>query len=155
MFKKRKILIETSILVILILFSIFKILPRQKSVEIPKPPDSPTVGKSNETKKNEIQKKENSVDNTTLEINGTKYETEISGPTNVDALMQKLKDEGKINFKSETYTGMGKFIEEINGVKNDKKNWIYYVNGEKANIGISNYQIKPGDVVSWKYEDSY
>ena len=47
---------------------------------------------------------------------------------------------------------MGKFIESINDLKNGEKNWIYYVNGEKANIGVSNYKIKSGDVVSWKYE---
>ena len=46
-------------------------------------------------------------------------------------------------------------IEEINKVKNGgEKNWIYYVNGKKAEIGVSNYKIKEGDVVSWKYENS-
>ena len=67
--------------------------------------------------------------------------------------MAELQKEGKINFKDETYSGMGKFIEEINGVKNNgEQNWIYYVNGKKAEIGISNYEIKAGDTVSWKYE---
>jgi len=60
--------------------------------------------------------------------------------------------EGKIDFKDKTYSGMGKLIEEINGISNGDKYWIYYVNGQKANIGISNYKIKAGDVVSWKYE---
>ena len=50
---------------------------------------------------------------------------------------------------------MGKFIETINGVKgNGDQNWIYYVNGQKAQVGVSNYKIKPGDVVSWKYEEN-
>ena len=66
--------------------------------------------------------------------------------------MFKLKKEGKIDFKDKTYSGMGKLIEEINGISNGDKYWIYYVNGQKANIGISNYKIKAGDVVSWKYE---
>ena len=66
--------------------------------------------------------------------------------------MEKLKSEGKINFVEKNYTGMGKFIESINGIKNGEKNWIYYVNGQKANIGVSNYKIKNGDIVSWKYE---
>jgi len=70
--------------------------------------------------------------------------------------MVKLREEGKINFKDKTYSGMGKLIKEINGIKNSsEKNWIYYVNGKKATIGVSNYQIKPGDVVSWKYEKNY
>jgi hypothetical protein len=70
--------------------------------------------------------------------------------------MIQLRDEGQIYFKEKNYSGMGEFIEEINNQKNNgEKNWIYYVNDKKANIGISNYKINPGDVVSWKYETSY
>jgi len=90
--------------------------------------------------------------NTTLLVNDTKYETQIAKTISVYDFMTQLQNEGKITFQDTTYTGMGKFIEEINGVKNGNKNWIYYVNGEKAEIGISNYEINPGDVVSWKYE---
>jgi hypothetical protein len=71
----------------------------------------------------------------------------------VYGFMEKLKKEGKINFVDKTYSGMGKLILSINGQKsNGNKTWIYYVNGKEANVGISNYQIKPGDIVSWKYE---
>jgi hypothetical protein len=87
-----------------------------------------------------------------LEINGTKYESQITDQKNVYDFMTKLQNEGKITFKDKTYTGMGKFIEEINGRKNGDKNWIYYVNNKKANIGVSNYKINNGDIVSWKYE---
>ena len=93
--------------------------------------------------------------NTILEINETKYETEIAKNETVYDLMNKLKTEGKINFKEKTYSGMGKFIEEINGIKNGEKYWIYYVNGEKATIGVSNYKINEGDIVSWRYEKNY
>lgn len=66
--------------------------------------------------------------------------------------MNKLKDEGQLNFQEKNYVAMGKFIEEINGIKNGEKNWIYYVNEIKADSGVSNYQIKKGDILSWKYE---
>lgn len=93
---------------------------------------------------------------TFLEINNKKIATKIAEGKNVYDFMQKLQKEGKINFRDSTYIGMGKLIEEINGVKNNgNKNWIYYVNGKKAEIGISNYKLKTGDVVSWKYEDYY
>ena len=70
--------------------------------------------------------------------------------------MTELQKEGKINFKEKKYPGMGKLMEEINGVKNSgDKNWIYYVNNKKANIGVSNYKINKGDTVSWKYEKNY
>lgn len=73
--------------------------------------------------------------------------------TTVYDFMNQLRSEGKINFIEKNYTGMGKFIISLNGVKgNGKENWIYYVNGEKAQVGVSNYKINPGDIVSWKYE---
>lgn len=87
-----------------------------------------------------------------LEIDGKKLETTIAEKENVYDFMTKLQTEGKINFKEKTYPGMGKFIEEINGLKNGDKNWIYYINGVKANIGVSNYKINRGDIISWKYE---
>ncbi len=88
-----------------------------------------------------------------LEIDGKKMETTITEKESIYYFMVKLQEEGKINFKEKTYSGMGKLIEEINGLKNSgEKNWIYYVNSKKANVGVSNYKIIPGDVVSWKYE---
>ncbi|KKR70662.1 MAG: hypothetical protein UU13_C0002G0007 [Candidatus Nomurabacteria bacterium GW2011_GWB1_40_7] len=88
-----------------------------------------------------------------LEINKTRHETELAGSETVYDFMDKLRDEGKINFTEKTYAGMGKFIVSINGVKsNGAENWIYYVNGKEAQVGVSNYKIKAGDLVSWKYE---
>lgn len=90
---------------------------------------------------------------TILKINEVSYEYEITSQTTVYDFMDKLRTEGKINFKEKNYTGIGKFIIEINGIKgNGDKNWIYYVNGIEAQVGVSNYKIKPGDIVSWKYE---
>ena len=90
-----------------------------------------------------------------LEINGTKYQSQIEGEISIADFMEKLKNEGKISFVEKNYIGMGKFIESINEIKNGEQNWIYYVNGQKANIGISNYKINQGDIVSWKYEKIY
>ena len=102
-----------------------------------------------------VQKQINNVQ-TVLEIKGERYEDVITGSESVYDLMSQLRQEGKITFKEKNYSGMGKFIEEINGVKNSgEKNWIYYVNGKKANIGISNYKLINGDIVSWKYESQY
>lgn len=50
---------------------------------------------------------------------------------------------------------MGEFVEEINGIKNNQATgeyWIYYINGESAKMGVSNYIIKPNDVIKWNYE---
>ena len=70
--------------------------------------------------------------------------------------MDRLRSEGKITFTDKTYSGMGKFIEEINGLKNNgNQSWIYYVNEIEAQVGVSNYKINKGDIISWKYEKSY
>jgi len=149
MSKKENIKIIIAIIVSLLFFGIFILTLHITPRKISPPPDFKNL--TYETKENTIK-----TDQSILEINDTKYESEVVGVISVYQLMEQLKEEGKINFKDKTYTGMGKFIEEINGVKNSgEKNWIYYVNGKKANIGVSNYKIKPGDVVSWKYENNY
>lgn len=93
------------------------------------------------------------INQATLEIEEVRYQTTIEKNTSVYDFMDKLRNNGEINFKEKTYIGLGKFIDEINGVRgNGSEFWIYYVNGNKAQIGVSNYRINPGDVVSWKYE---
>lgn len=93
---------------------------------------------------------------TTLEINGVSYEDEVTGQISVYDFMSKLRSEGKINFTEKNYAGMGELIVAINGVEgNGNQNWIYYVNGKEAQIGVSNYKINGGDIVSWKYEKNY
>ena len=88
-----------------------------------------------------------------LEINGQRYEGAITAGGTVYGFMTNLREEGKINFTEKTYVGMGKIIVTINGVKsNGEYTWIYYVNDKEAEVGVSNYKINPGDVVSWKYE---
>ncbi len=99
--------------------------------------------------------KDETINSATLEINEEKYKNQINENSTVADFMDKLKTEGKITFEEKKYSGMGKFIESINGIKNNgEKNWIYYVNNKKANIGISNYKINNGDIISWKYEFS-
>ena len=91
---------------------------------------------------------------TTLEIETKQFNSKLASATTVYNFMQRLKDEGQIVFTEKTFAGMGKLIDGLNGIKNNgDKNWIYYVNGIKATVGVSNYQINPGDVVSWKFEN--
>ena len=92
---------------------------------------------------------------TQKQITELNFTDTISNPTTVYDFMNTLQKEGKINFTEKNYTGMGKFIESINGVQNNSnQSWIYYVNGTEAQVGVSNYKIKAGDIVSWKYEKS-
>lgn len=88
-------------------------------------------------------------------IGEKKYEIAVSENSTVYDLMNSLKQRGDINFNGKTSAGLGFFVEEINGQKNNTNTntyWIYYINGEAAGVGISNYILKPGDIISWKYE---
>ncbi|MHA2252613.1 MAG: DUF4430 domain-containing protein [Candidatus Kariarchaeaceae archaeon] len=48
------------------------------------------------------------------------------------------------------------FIEEINGIRNNvdiiNHNWIFYINGAKANRGASQMYVHEADIILWKYE---
>lgn len=50
---------------------------------------------------------------------------------------------------------IGIFIDAIGGIWNDKKEkkyWMYYINGEKAKLGVSKQVVKPGDKIEFKFE---
>ncbi len=65
------------------------------------------------------------------------------------------QENSNFTFHSTYYSGMGYFIDEINGEKNrDNAFWVYYVNGAEASIGASNYILKNGDTIRWRLEDS-
>jgi len=99
--------------------------------------------------------------NAVMLINGAKYEAAVKPGSSVYDLMNLLKMERKIDFSGKDYAGLGFFVEAINGVKNNPaglpaqagKNWLYYVNGKPAPVGVSNYIIKANDIIEWKYEN--
>ncbi len=160
MAKKQKITtILTVIAIILFLAGSYSFLSKKTVNNI-----SSIIDETIETEKEPTEKQTNT-ENTIVvtqkttqayvEIEDVRHVSNIAKNTSVYDFMNKMKAEGKINFKEKTYTGMGKFIYEINDVKNiGSKNWIYYVNGKKAQVGVSDYKINPGDVVSWKFENN-
>jgi hypothetical protein len=97
---------------------------------------------------------ETRADKVTMIISGASYETEAKTGSSVYDLMNTLREQKKIDFKSVDYSGLGFFVTEINGVKNDPsgKNWLYYVNGQPAQVGVTYYLVKANDVIEWKYE---
>lgn len=144
--KNKKIILI--ILISLSLFGLFVYSLQTINKNSP-PPNLPLI------KVEETKYVENSHVVTTLEINGQRYEDEIATEMSVYDFMSKLRNEGRIDFIEKNYTGIGKFIVSINGVSGDgSRNWIYYVNGIEAQVGVSNYKIKNGDIISWKYEKS-
>ncbi len=76
-----------------------------------------------------------------------------SGLNLFEILKMKAKEKD-IEFSYKDYGGsMGIFITSINGFSNTKdKWWQYYVNGEYAKVGISNYKVQVGDVIEFRFD---
>jgi hypothetical protein len=137
MLKNKKILIVLILLIIISVFFYFDLnkkekLPFQKNVAI--------------LEKTEITEK------TTSPIGKLEFTYVGQQEIAVYEFMHQLKETGQIDFQEKNYPSMGKFITEINGIKNGEKNWLYYINNEKALMGVSNYKINSGNIISWQYE---
>lgn len=92
-----------------------------------------------------------------LVILDKKYETEIKEGSTVLDLMIKVKEENSssnsFSFKYEESPQLGAFIKEINGKSSGEDGyWIYSINGVEALVGVSNYKISQGDIISWNYQ---
>lgn len=109
-----------------------------------------------------IDKFESNCNNETcvkLIVNNSEYNFEITKDITVYELMQNLSASSikPFRFSGQEYTGLGFFVNEINGIKNDPqagKYWIYYINGESAKVGISHQQINSQDIIEWKYDST-
>jgi len=112
------------------------------------------VPQTNTTSSSEILPTKKIFIHVQLLIEDKKYETDVDVGSSIYDVMKKLRNTQGLLFTTREYSGLGQFVEEINGVREDKQKgiyWLFYVNGQSANIGISNYIIKPNDLISWKY----
>ena len=85
-------------------------------------------------------------------------EVPVTGSVLVHALMQQASKQCHFSYQVKDFTSLGAFVDELGGLTSDRKEgkyWIYYVNGKKANIGVSAYTAQPNDVVAWVYEQEY
>jgi len=107
----------------------------------------------------EIQKEEsiNQIQ-TTLNVLDKTYDISIEAGTSVYQAMQKLQNNNSENFSfhGQEYQSLGFFVDKINGIKNSPdKYWIYYINNQKASVGVSKYILKSGDIITWKQEANF
>ena len=76
------------------------------------------------------------------------------GQSVFDAL-ESVASTGDITLRAKDFGGdLGLFLETINSVPAEPSVdswWQYWVNGEYGNIGASNYETSPGDVIEWKF----
>jgi len=74
------------------------------------------------------------------------------GETAMD-VMERVSLQYRIQLGVKEYS-FGKMIESIDGLSSDQKNqkyWTLYINGQLSNIGASDYKVKNGDTITWKY----
>ena len=90
----------------------------------------------------------------TIEQNDELRITDYEEGETVWQIMQKALAEKGISLEYEEYDGgLGVLITKIGNKKNgdEGKYWQYFVNGEYANMGASNYIVKNGDIIEWKF----
>lgn len=86
-----------------------------------------------------VQKVEGQPEQKTLNFNKQENKTAL------DLLKASYKVETK------TFSGMGEFVESIEGVKPDNKHyWEFIVNDKSSNVGAGEYKLVNGDRIEWK-----
>ncbi len=83
---------------------------------------------------------------------------EFSKEITVHQLMKQAATQCDFSYTVKDFTSLGAFVDELGGVQSDQregKYWIYYVNGKKANVGVSTYRVQAEDLIAWKYEQEY
>ena len=92
----------------------------------------------------------------TLSVGGKNYHGTIRAEATVLDAMNELASSSDFKFTSKEFSGMGAFVESINGKPNANGfYWILRVNGKESQKGISQTFISQGDTVEWKYEKGY
>ena len=92
----------------------------------------------------------------TLTVEGKTYLVSLPEGSSAYDLMAKTQEISDFQFRGEEFPGLGFFIQEINSLEQSPrlgKYWIYYINGKKAEVGISAYTVNNHDIISWEYED--
>lgn len=94
-----------------------------------------------------------------LEVPSVSYEVFVPEASNAYDLMAATATQYEdFSFNGRDFTGIGFFVETINGLSQDRGEgmyWIYYINGKVAPVGISQYKLKADDVITWKYEKEH
>jgi len=151
--KKRKYKIIILFLIVIIGISILYFRPKQIKLIVPIEKNYQTI----DIKKN-IESKPKSLvltkgSKVSLEVLEQKYQIEIQDGASVFEAMQQLEKDNSFNFKYRQTLGLGAFVYNINNIEGSPgKYWLYYVNGIKSPVGISNYILKAGDIISWRQE---
>ena len=73
-----------------------------------------------------------------------------NGSTALDLLKEKYKNK----VETKVYSGIGEFVQGIDGRTPDTNHyWAFYVNGKEATVGPSSYISHDTDTLEWKLQE--
>lgn len=81
------------------------------------------------------------------------FDLKVEKNSTVFEVMEKAKESG-FTFEF-SKSDLGILIDEIEGVKNNSEEsmyWIYYINGDMAQKGVSDQGVKNNDQIIWLYQ---
>jgi hypothetical protein len=79
------------------------------------------------------------------------YNYEFEGDTSAFEATKAVLDRENIPYETKQYD-FGVFVQSINEYESSENNaWIYFVNGESANVGVDAYILSNGDSIEWQY----
>lgn len=153
--KKLYILISITILCVIFIFSLISIYRTEKKLTNPiittpsqQKVEPPLLNQGGVGSGNAVSEKASSV---TVSAGDIKINLEPN-QTFYNALIQ-AKDAGKIDFSGKNYIGLGFFVTDMGTLHaGSGKNLLYYINGKEAQVGVSLYTLKDGDIIEWKLE---
>jgi len=92
----------------------------------------------------------------TFNVGDRTYSATVAPNETVMSAMRTLAMTDDFTYTSKEYSGLGVFVDSINGKKNGNgMYWILYVNDALSNSGAGATVLSAGDVVEWKYEKGY
>lgn len=88
-----------------------------------------------------------------LSVQEQTYRLDVPKESTVYEAMSLASKTSGLRFGGKDFGELGFFVEEINGVSQQyPMYWIYSINGKKSQVGVSQYKLQAGDVISWTYE---
>ncbi|MEK7185548.1 MAG: DUF4430 domain-containing protein [Patescibacteria group bacterium] len=89
----------------------------------------------------------------TFLVGDASHQISVPVGSSVYDAMNNVASTTSFRFVAKHFSGLGYFIEQINGVKNvNGAFWTLYINGIYSTVGASEYRLKDGDLVEWKFE---
>jgi len=136
--KQKKIIVIISLLILVTL-----IFLKTEKVYSPK-------NTENFNKETLIPEEKSTISTTIIIDKETLHLSSIEGKSLYNILLNE-KEKNNFSFSGKEYASMGFFTTDIGTLHSTKDHYLmYYINGKEAQVGISSYIPKNGDVIEWK-----